>query len=283
MTRMEGRPGPAPMPLPAGWPIEAHCHHLASVERQKAGTVALRRRQLARFGRSHPDPWAVDRDDVGLYLLTAAAETAKSTRAALHGFYAWAAAQRLGPGIDPTLGIKVRVPEAEPRPCPDEVWEPVERRLLASADPRERATGLMIGLGARCGLRRAEIAKLHTRDVEGAYLRVVGKGGRGRMVPLPARVKAAILARPPGIVFPGAAPGRPITPDIAGRRISRALGSPWTAHTLRHRYATEAYEASGGDLLLVQRLLGHASPVTTQRYIRRCSSKDAKLAAFMDR
>lgn len=280
MTKVEGKPGPAPLPLPAGWPIEEYCRHLAAVERQGVGTVRTRRLQLARFGRSYPDPWAVDRDDVGHYLLDAAPEYAKSVRAGLHGFYAWAATGRLST-IDPTLGIKVRVPTTEPRPCPDEIWKVIELRLMASPDVQERATGLMIGLAGRCGLRRAEIAATHTRDVQGEYLRVTGKGGVTREIALPPRIKAAVLAAPDGLVFPGARPGKPITPDAAGRRISRELPAGWTAHTLRHRYATEAYERTG-DLLLVQRMMGHASPVTTMRYIRRSGIRDRALAAFMD-
>jgi integrase len=275
-----GRPGPAPRPLPAAWPIEDYCRHLAAVERQGEGTVLTRRRQLARFGRSHPDPWAVDRDDVGIYLLDAKPEYAKSVRSGLHGFYAWSAAQRMST-IDPTLGIRIKVPRTEPRPCPDGLWKDAERRLMASPDARERATGLMIGLGGRCGLRRAEIAHTHTGDVQGEYLRITGKGGVTREIVLPPRIGAAVLAAPDGLLFPGARPGESITPDAAGRRISAALPPGWTAHTLRHRYATEAYERTG-DLLLVQRMMGHASPATTMRYIKRSGLRDRALAAFMD-
>ena len=46
---------------------------------------------------------------------------------------------------------------------------------------------------------------------------------------------------------------------------ARALPGEWTLHTLRHRFATAAYSAER-DLLAVQRLLGHASVATTQRY-----------------
>lgn len=279
MTKLEGRPGPAPRPLPAGWPIEEYCHHLHTAKRQKQTTLRTRRAQIARFARAHPDPWAVERDDVAIYLLGYKPETAKSVKAGLHGLYAWAAAARLST-IDPTLGIDVAVPRTDARPCPDEVWRPVEERLNASHDAQERATGLMIGLGARCGLRRSEVAHTHTSDAQGHYLRVTGKGDVVRMVVLPPPLKRALLAAPAGYLFPGASPGAPITADAAGRRIGRALGDGWTAHSLRHRYATELYERTH-DLTLVQQMLGHSSPVTTQRYIRRNAARDQMIAEWM--
>lgn len=64
-------------------------------------------------------------------------------------------------------------------------------------------------------------------------------------------------------------PGR-IDGHLSARRVgelaAEALSEGWTAHTLRHRAATRVHEATG-DLLAVQRMLGHASVATTQRYV----------------
>ena len=49
--------------------------------------------------------------------------------------------------------------------------------------------------------------------------------------------------------------------------IARALPDQWTAHPLRHRFATVAYQGTR-DLLAVQELLGHSKPETTRNYIR---------------
>nr|WP_324684669.1 tyrosine-type recombinase/integrase [Mycobacterium sp. 94-17] len=58
-----------------------------------------------------------------------------------------------------------------------------------------------------------------------------------------------------------------MTPRHLGKLITRALPGPWTTHTLRHRFATMAYQASS-DLRAVQELLGHTSPVTTAIYTK---------------
>ncbi len=64
--------------------------------------------------------------------------------------------------------------------------------------------------------------------------------------------------------------------DAVGKAMRRALGFASSAHALRHRFATRAY-AGTHDLLAVQRLLGHASPATTQIYV--AVSDDALRAA----
>lgn len=98
-------------------------------------------------------------------------------------------------------------------------------------------------------------------------LRVQGKGGRVRVLPmsdgLAARVRAEAGA---GYLFPGAIGGH-VSPDWVGRLVGRSLPQGWSMHSLRHRFATVAYHHDR-DLLTVQGLLGHASPATTQRYVR---------------
>ncbi len=61
--------------------------------------------------------------------------------------------------------------------------------------------------------------------------------------------------------------GGPMTADRLGRLITEALPGEWTTHTLRHRFATLAYQADR-DIRAVQELLGHASPVTTSIYTK---------------
>ena len=122
----------------------------------------------------------------------------------------------------------------------------------------------MVGLCGLCGLRVSEAARVHSTDLEGRWLHVAGKGGRARRVPVPAAWLRAAVRAADGFVFPGRFGGH-CTADHVARTVSRALG-PYSAHQLRHHYATQAYRRSG-DLLAVQLLLGHASPVTTQAYV----------------
>lgn len=134
-----------------------------------------------------------------------------------------------------------------------------------ASGPRER---LMIALAAEAGCRRAEVAAARREDVEvgvrGAYLRIVGKGSRARMVPISDSLAQMILDRPAGWLFPSPNGGH-LSAAYVGQLMSRALPDEWTAHTLRHRFASAAY-AVDADLRAVQEMLGHASVETTQVY-----------------
>jgi integrase/recombinase XerC len=188
-----------------------------------------------------------------------APETRRSARNAVRSYFKWAEQSGLV-RHNPALQLPaIRVPAGKPRPTPDQVLVDA----LAGAQPRER---LLVMFAAYAGLRRAEIAKIHTCDIGEGALRVMGKGGRVRVVPLhPAiadELREHILET--GYMFPGQIDGH-ISPGHVGVLIKRTLGSGWSAHTLRHRFASKAY-AVQRDLLAVQELLGHSKPETTRRY-----------------
>ena len=130
-----------------------------------------------------------------------------------------------------------------------------------------------------CGLRISEALGLDCRDLaDRDVLRIRGKGGKERLVPVLPAVRAAIAAylrlrpaadAPDSPLFLGARGGR-LNAGVAQRQMRRAgaiLGLPETAtpHALRHSFATHLL-AAGGDLRTIQELLGHASLSTTQRY-----------------
>ena len=130
------------------------------------------------------------------------------------------------------------------------------------------------------GLRISEALGLSVKDFPpGAKtLRVTGKGGKTRIVPLLAASLEAVqtylklcphVLAPEQLLFLGAR-GGPLQPAIIQREMQKmrsALGLPETAtpHALRHSFATHLLSA-GGDLRAIQELLGHASLSTTQIY-----------------
>lgn len=231
-----------------------------------ASTVYTRRQQLQRAGRSLRvcDPWAVSSAElVGWWgAQDWATDTRRAHRAALRGFYAWGLSSGRISSSPAAALPRVSPSPPRPRPAPDSVYLPA----LSSADPRER---LMMLLAADHGLRRAEIAVVHSRDLiedlDGWTLLVHGKGGKERHVPLTART-AALLRASPGYAFPGDVDGH-LSPRWVGTLVNRLLPSGWTIHKLRHRAGTKWWEVSGGDLASVQDLLGHADPKTTRVYV----------------
>lgn len=221
-----------------------------------------------RFADAYPgSPWKPGTDEMVAWLADQhwAAETRKSHRTALRSFYGWAW-QTGWVSDDPSIWLPpVKLGKPQARPTPEQVL--ADALQTARADVR-----VMIVLGARFGLRRGEIALLHAGDiceaVDGHQLLVHGKGGKQRMIPIAGELASELRVRAAGgWVFPGRVDGH-VSPQHVGVLVSGAMaGTGWTAHSLRHRFASQAYLGSR-DLLSVQTLLGHSSPETTRRYVQ---------------
>lgn len=188
-------------------------------------------------------------------------ETRKAYRNTISSFFRWLhkSGRR---SDDPSLDVpRVKKPHAHPRPCPD-------RYIAAAMEMATTSERLMIRLGAECGLRRGEIARVHSDDVVadsvGRSLIVRGKGDKQRIVPLPDDL-AGIIMDARGYLFPGRFGGH-VEESYIGDHISRLLPDGYAAHTLRHRFATTAYAATH-DLFVVAELLGHESVETTEHYV----------------
>lgn len=158
----------------------------------------------------------------------------------------------------------VRQRQSIPRPTPDLVY----RDAVMNADVRTR---LILRLAAEAGLRRSEIAQIRTDrdlvpDFVGHSLIVKGKGEKERIVPLTPGLTNDLQSLEQGWAFPGQISGH-LSPRWIGILAKRALKGHWTLHSLRHRFATRAYEIDR-DVLGLQELLGHSSPETTRRYVR---------------
>lgn len=227
-------------------------------------TIGTRRCQMSALSRAlEGDPRDVEGDDLLAHFAAKdwKPETRKGAKNACVSYFRWLKASGRSEADPSEFLPTVKRPEPHPRPCPDVV-------ILAALRKATDGERLMLRLGAECGLRRFEIAKVHSRDVMrdlvGWSLVVVGKGDKQRIVPIGDDL-ALLIRSANGYLFPGRWSGH-VESSYVGRHLSDLLGDGWTAHSLRHRYATTTYAATR-DLLLVSKLLGHASVETTQRYI----------------
>lgn len=150
----------------------------------------------------------------------------------------------------------------------------IEKPWVAARD----TAALTLCYGA--GLRIAEALSVTKADLEPASLRVTGKGGKTRIVPLLPQVRGALETYLGLCPFPldfntpifRGEKGKALSPRILQMRMTQlkaALGLPPSAtpHALRHSFATHLL-GGGGDLRSIQELLGHASLSSTQIYTR---------------
>jgi integrase/recombinase XerC len=180
----------------------------------------------------------------------------------------------------------LRAPK-QPKSLPKPLTAPDARRVVSADEQLAEEPWIaardaaVLTLLYGCGLRISEALGLSGGELASpseTVLRVTGKGGKTRLVPvLPAALQAVAAYRKlcpyhlagDGALFRGAR-GGPLDPAIvqrAMRKLRSALNLPETAtpHALRHSFATHLL-GRGGDLRTIQELLGHASLSTTQIY-----------------
>ena len=174
-----------------------------------------------------------------------------------------------------------RPPKSVPKPVSEE-----DARALLAAIFRRRGDDwakqrdfalLMMLYGS--GLRISEALDLTRRDVPlGDWLRITGKGGKIREVPVLPAIAEAVAAYVGACPFDGG-PDAPLFVSARGNafgaraaqrlveslRLELSLPAHVTPHALRHAFATHLL-GNGADLRAIQELLGHASLSTTQRY-----------------
>jgi integrase/recombinase XerD len=230
------------------------------------------------------------RNDPGL-----APTSLRRRAAAIRGFYRFAFGEGL---IGNDVAAHLDLPRM-PRLLPETLTVAETERLLEAAgpdgsrapedlaDPRLRDRALVELLYA-AGLRVSEALRLDLEDVslDGAFVRVIGKGDKERLVPI-GEVAVDVLrrwidaARATLLEAHHVAPIRGGPVFVGGRGLRLGRQQAWAAvkraaaaaglsdrvspHTLRHSFATHLLEG-GADLRIVQELLGHASISTTQLY-----------------
>ncbi|WP_204037139.1 site-specific tyrosine recombinase XerD [Micromonospora qiuiae] len=222
-----------------------------------------------------------------------AASSAARAASAVRGLHRFALREGLA-GADPSRDVRPPVPPRRlPRALPvDEVVRLLETAAAVQAAGEDAPLALrdrallefLYGTGAR--ISEAVGAAVDDLDVDDTVVRLRGKGGRSRLVPIGGyalRALTAYLVRArPGLAAAGRgtpalflnARGGGLTRQGAWsilRRAAQRAGLPVdgphavSPHTLRHSYATHLLDG-GADVRVVQELLGHASVTTTQVY-----------------
>jgi site-specific recombinase XerD len=165
--------------------------------------------------------------------------------------------------------------------------------LLGSVEPLVYRAVVMTAYGS--GLRIREACSLHTSDIDSKRKLIhvrEGKRGRDRYVMLPDRLYDFLReywrqVRPTGPhLFPGAKPGRPITPVPVRAALAKGIRKAGikkrvTMHGLRHAFATHMLEG-GTDIRVIQALLGHASIRSTMRYTQVSQKHVGRITSPLD-
>jgi integrase/recombinase XerC len=200
---------------------------------------------------------------------------------AVKSFYTWLAERE---GFEPTAVLSTRSPKFQrklPRPLEESAAaQMIETVAFQSKEPWIAARDVaVVTLLYGCGLRISEALGLTGTDVPlPEVLRITGKGGKERIVPVIDAARDAVDAylhlcpypvEPDTPIFRAVRCG-PLSPRVIQKVMEQArlqLGLPATAtpHAMRHSFATHLL-AAGGDLRAIQELLGHASLSTTQAY-----------------
>ena len=145
-----------------------------------------------------------------------------------------------------------------------------------------------------CGLRIGEAATLEIAAVDSAnlLLRIIGKGDKQRLIPLPPSILDGLrslwrIHRHPRWMFPNRDGTGSLNQQVLSRTFKAAarkagITLPVTPHSLRHSYATRLLE-QGIDTRVVQILLGHANIATTAIYTHLTEPTRVSLRGVLDR
>jgi integrase/recombinase XerC len=210
-----------------------------------------------------------------------AARSLARSLSAVKSFYRWLSERE---GFEPTAVLSTRSPKFQKK-LPRPLAVDAARAMIDTVELQHREPWIalrdvaVVTLLYGCGLRISEALGLTGADVPlPATLRIIGKGGKERLVPVIPAARAAVNAylrecpfepehdQP---IFRGARGGplyaKAIQNVMAQARMQLGLPATATPHAMRHSFATHLLNA-GGDLRSIQELLGHASLSTTQAY-----------------
>ncbi len=290
-------------PAVLGPAVRDYLRHLAVERGLSRNTTTAYRRDLERYAgwlaaAGIADPAAVSVADVERYArwlssgapdgIGVAASSAARMLSAVRGLHRFLVAEGRA-GTDPAATV---TPPALPSRLPKAIGVDEMARLLAATDgeqPQRIRDKALLELLYATGARVSEAVGLSVDDLtaltdDEGFVRLTGKGGKTRVVPVGGYARAALDAylvrvrprfaargRGGGALFLGVR-GHPLSRQSAWAIIQGAaeragLAAHVSPHTFRHSFATHLL-AGGADVRVVQELLGHASVATTQIYTR---------------
>ncbi|MDQ1574341.1 MAG: integrase/recombinase XerD [Actinomycetota bacterium] len=274
--------------------LERYLRHISIERGLSTNTVAAYRRDLTAYlaslsARGIVLPTAISQSDVSTFArelrtreVPLAASSAARMLSAVRGFHRYL----LDEGQVETDEAATTAPPKLASRLPKAITIEQMASVLDAArgdSPQQLRDSALLELLYATGARVSEAVDLNVDDViEGDVVRLFGKGGKQRIVPLGSFARAAIdayLVRArPGLSLKGTS-----TPalflGVRGQRVSRQnawliiqaaakranLGIEISPHTFRHSFATHLL-SGGADVRVVQELLGHSSVATTQIY-----------------
>jgi integrase/recombinase XerD len=187
---------------------------------------------------------------------------------------------------------KKRIASPRQKRLPEALSEDQVRQLLGGIRNPVHKTCLAVMYA--CGLRISEATTLEIRSIDRAnqVLRIIGKGDKERLVPLPQPILDDLghlwrTHRNHRWLFPNHFGDAPLNNRVLSRTFAAAIATAGiqrgvTPHALRHSYATRLIENSI-DTRVVQILLGHASIATTAIYTHLTTPTRASLQGLLDR
>lgn len=273
--------------------VDAYLRHLKGERAASPHTLDAYARALKGFRESlgtRFTQWsACGQDEVRQWLyLELKRESSRSTvrlrLSALRSFFSYMVRRRLREA-SPAAGVKMPKPEKK-LPVFLSLTQinalleiplnaPLEKQSPTWVPFRDKA---ILELFYSCGLRLSELVSLNREDIHfrDAYVRILGKGGKERLLPIGSYALEAVKnylelveSAPKGALFLSRLRKRLSRRAVANllEKYLRLSDIPLhvTPHKLRHSFATHMLDA-GADIRSVQELLGHASLATTQIY-----------------
>lgn len=276
--------------------LSEYLNHLSQERGYSPNTLEAYERDILEFLNFHETQktklYSITRREVNRYLAELRNRKNATTSilrkiSSIKGFYEWL--QMRGTLRENPLAL-LELPKR--RQVLPKVLSVAEVSRLLSSEELCLQDKVIVELLYACGLRVSELTGLRVKaiDLGGGYIRVLGKGGKERLIPL-GDVSVMVVKKylletdlqmdDPLLVNAG---GKGLLKEPINRRevwqrvrnMKRLIGREVSPHTFRHSFATHLLE-NGADLRVVQELLGHSDISTTQIYTQ-ISKRHVKLA-----